>query len=67
MLACRFGKDYRMYNRVRPSLTLDITDMVERFPRSCTVCGSLAEYECKQCSIERSMQVEREQCAPVVK
>ncbi|XP_076818225.1 ubiquitin carboxyl-terminal hydrolase CYLD-like [Clavelina lepadiformis] len=52
----RFGKDYKMYNRVRPSLTLDVTDMVEKLPRSCTVCGGLAEYECKQCSIERSMQ-----------
>ena len=46
-----------MYNRVRPSLTLDVTDMVEKLPRNCTVCGGLAEYECKQCSIERAMQV----------
>nr|XP_009860718.1 ubiquitin carboxyl-terminal hydrolase CYLD [Ciona intestinalis] len=52
----RFGKDYKMYNRVRPSLTLDITDMLEKIPRSCTVCGGLAEFECKQCSVERSMQ-----------
>ena len=46
-----------MYNRVRPSLTIDVTDMVEKLPRNCTVCGGLAEYECKACSIERSMQV----------
>ncbi|XP_072051858.1 uncharacterized protein [Amphiura filiformis] len=46
----RFGKEYRMYNRILPSLYLDISDLLEGWPRICTVCGKLAEYECRDCS-----------------
>lgn len=45
----RFGKNFKMYPRILPSLLLDVTDVIEDSPRQCTVCGKLAEYECKQC------------------
>lgn len=45
----RFGKDYRMYKRIMPSLFLDITDILDKGPRACTICDGLAEYECKDC------------------
>ncbi|KAL5022293.1 hypothetical protein ScPMuIL_001448 [Solemya velum] len=45
----RFGKDYKMYRRIMPSLELDITDVLEDAPRECIICGDLAAYECSQC------------------
>ncbi|XP_050395598.1 ubiquitin carboxyl-terminal hydrolase CYLD isoform X2 [Patella vulgata] len=45
----RFGKDYKMYRRIIPSLELDISDILENSPRECNICGRLAEYECKDC------------------
>ncbi|EDV98882.1 GH13356 [Drosophila grimshawi] len=45
----RFGKSYKMYSRILPSQVLDITDIIEDSPRQCSVCGKLAEYECREC------------------
>ncbi|XP_043204796.1 ubiquitin carboxyl-terminal hydrolase CYLD-like isoform X2 [Amphibalanus amphitrite] len=45
----RFGKDYKMYSRILPSMVLDVTDVIENSPRQCFVCGRLAEWECKGC------------------
>ncbi|ESO82867.1 hypothetical protein LOTGIDRAFT_211502 [Lottia gigantea] len=45
----RFGKDYKMYGRIIPSLELDITDILQYCPRECVICGHLAEFECKEC------------------
>ncbi|KAH8410603.1 hypothetical protein KR009_006180 [Drosophila setifemur] len=45
----RFGKNYKMYPRIRPSQTLDVTDIIENSPRQCSICGGLAEYECRDC------------------
>ncbi|XP_018015832.1 ubiquitin carboxyl-terminal hydrolase CYLD isoform X2 [Hyalella azteca] len=45
----RFGKDYKMYPRILPSLLLDITDVIEDSPRQCNICGQVAEFECPQC------------------
>ncbi|KAK3086225.1 hypothetical protein FSP39_015433 [Pinctada imbricata] len=45
----RFGKDYKMYKRIVPSMELDITDVLENAPRECIICGDLAYYECKEC------------------
>ncbi|XP_006811818.1 ubiquitin carboxyl-terminal hydrolase CYLD-like [Saccoglossus kowalevskii] len=50
----RFGKQYKMYNRIIPSLTLDITDVLETQPRQCTICSHLAKYECRDCNVEKS-------------
>ncbi|XP_055847048.1 ubiquitin carboxyl-terminal hydrolase CYLD [Episyrphus balteatus] len=45
----RFGKNFKMYPRILPSQVLDVTDIIEDSPRQCSVCGKLAEYECKEC------------------
>lgn len=53
----RFGKDYKMYKRLKPTLQLDITNLVEEIPRACDVCESLAEFECRDCYVESNMDV----------
>lgn len=45
----RFGKNFKMYPRILPSQLLDVTDIIEDSPRQCSVCGKLAEYECRDC------------------
>uniref|UniRef100_A0A8D8UMU7 ubiquitinyl hydrolase 1 n=1 Tax=Cacopsylla melanoneura TaxID=428564 RepID=A0A8D8UMU7_9HEMI len=45
----RFGKSYKMYPRILPSQYLDITDVLEDSPRQCTICGNLAQFECRKC------------------
>ncbi|KAH8408165.1 hypothetical protein KR222_004388, partial [Zaprionus bogoriensis] len=45
----RFGKSFKMYPRILPSQVLDVTDIIEDSPRQCTVCGALAEFECREC------------------
>lgn len=45
----RFGKDYKMYKRIIPSLELDITDVLGNAPRECIICGDLAAWECTAC------------------
>ncbi|XP_068621279.1 ubiquitin carboxyl-terminal hydrolase CYLD isoform X2 [Battus philenor] len=46
----RFGKQYKLYERVQPSPLLDVTDLIEGLPRQCTVCGALARWECSACA-----------------
>ncbi|XP_032510750.2 ubiquitin carboxyl-terminal hydrolase CYLD isoform X1 [Danaus plexippus] len=46
----RFGKQYKLYQRVQPSPLLDVTDLIEGLPRQCTVCGGLARWECSSCA-----------------
>uniref|UniRef100_A0A8C9WAU1 Ubiquitin carboxyl-terminal hydrolase CYLD n=1 Tax=Scleropages formosus TaxID=113540 RepID=A0A8C9WAU1_SCLFO len=45
----RFGKDFKMFNKIFPSLELDITDLLEDTPRECRICGGLAFFECREC------------------
>ncbi|CAK6958832.1 ubiquitin carboxyl-terminal hydrolase CYLD isoform X2 [Scomber scombrus] len=45
----RFGKDFKMFNKIFPSIELDITDLLEDTPRECRICGGLALYECRDC------------------
>ncbi|CAB1452879.1 unnamed protein product [Pleuronectes platessa] len=45
----RFGKEFKMFNKIFPSLELDITDLLEDTPRECRICGGLALYECRDC------------------
>ncbi|ELU06273.1 hypothetical protein CAPTEDRAFT_156372 [Capitella teleta] len=45
----RFGKTFKMYSRIVPSLRLDITDIMLSYPRECTICGRLASHECQAC------------------
>ncbi|XP_028040308.1 ubiquitin carboxyl-terminal hydrolase CYLD isoform X4 [Bombyx mandarina] len=46
----RFGKQYKLYQRVMPSPLLDVTDLIEGLPRQCAVCGGLARWECAECA-----------------
>ncbi|XP_039256844.2 ubiquitin carboxyl-terminal hydrolase CYLD-like [Styela clava] len=52
----RFGKEYKMFKKLRPSLQLDITNLVEDIPRSCDVCEEYAEYECRDCFLSGSLE-----------
>ncbi|KAM4687552.1 ubiquitin carboxyl-terminal hydrolase CYLD-like [Discoglossus pictus] len=49
----RFGKEYKMFNLIVPSLELDITDLLYDSPRECVVCGALATLECAECFKEK--------------
>ncbi|KFV98774.1 Ubiquitin carboxyl-terminal hydrolase CYLD, partial [Fulmarus glacialis] len=42
----RFGKEYKMFSKIIPSLELDITDLLLDSPRECCVCGDIATLEC---------------------
>lgn len=54
----RFGRQYKMYSRIMPSLRLDITDVLEAVPRACghkgKDCDNVARYECQDCFGEKS-------------
>ncbi|XP_067416176.1 ubiquitin carboxyl-terminal hydrolase CYLD-like isoform X2 [Emydura macquarii macquarii] len=45
----RFGKEYKMFSKIIPSLELDITDLLLDSPRECFVCGEVATQECSAC------------------
>ncbi|KAM4027265.1 ubiquitin carboxyl-terminal hydrolase CYLD-like isoform 2-T2 [Anomaloglossus baeobatrachus] len=45
----RFGKEYKMFSKIVPSLELDVTDLLADSPRECVVCGNLATHECADC------------------
>ncbi|XP_038067696.1 uncharacterized protein LOC119737423 isoform X6 [Patiria miniata] len=51
----RCDKDYKMYNRILPSLQLDVTNIIEEYPRQCIVCGNLAVFECSECKSEEAL------------
>uniref|UniRef100_A0A8C3U4Z3 ubiquitinyl hydrolase 1 n=1 Tax=Catharus ustulatus TaxID=91951 RepID=A0A8C3U4Z3_CATUS len=45
----RFGKEYKMFSKIIPSLELDITDLLLDSPRECCLCGDVATLECSEC------------------
>ncbi|XP_009863238.1 PREDICTED: ubiquitin carboxyl-terminal hydrolase CYLD-like, partial [Apaloderma vittatum] len=45
----RFGKEYKMFSKIIPSLELDITDLLLDSPRECCLCGAVATLECWEC------------------
>ncbi|XP_029286243.1 ubiquitin carboxyl-terminal hydrolase CYLD [Cottoperca gobio] len=45
----RFGKKFKMFDKIIPSLELDITDLLSEGPQQCMLCGNLAEVECTDC------------------
>ncbi|KAJ8041594.1 Ubiquitin carboxyl-terminal hydrolase CYLD [Holothuria leucospilota] len=45
----RFGKQFKLYDWIIPSLEMDITPIVKNSTRQCSVCGQLALQECKDC------------------
>uniref|UniRef100_A0A3P9NWN3 ubiquitinyl hydrolase 1 n=1 Tax=Poecilia reticulata TaxID=8081 RepID=A0A3P9NWN3_POERE len=49
LLMPRFGKDFKMFDVILPSLSLDITDLLDDTLRQCSICQAVAEWECVQC------------------
>uniref|UniRef100_A0A3P8QY22 ubiquitinyl hydrolase 1 n=1 Tax=Astatotilapia calliptera TaxID=8154 RepID=A0A3P8QY22_ASTCA len=49
LLMPRFGKDFKMFDAILPTLSLDITDLLDDTLRQCTICQAVAEWECLQC------------------
>ncbi|KAM3875800.1 ubiquitin carboxyl-terminal hydrolase CYLD [Diretmus argenteus] len=45
----RFGKKFKMFDKIIPSLELDITDLLSEGPQQCVMCGHLAHEECTDC------------------
>ncbi|XP_049910334.1 ubiquitin carboxyl-terminal hydrolase CYLD [Epinephelus moara] len=45
----RFGKKFKMFDKIIPSLELDITDLLSEGPQQCMLCGNLAQLECTDC------------------
>lgn len=45
----RYGKNFKMFDKIIPSLELDISDLLSENPRECMLCGQLAEVECNAC------------------
>lgn len=45
----RFGKKFKMFEKIVPSLELDITDLLGEGLQQCILCGRLAEEECADC------------------
>ncbi|XP_072232387.1 ubiquitin carboxyl-terminal hydrolase CYLD [Leuresthes tenuis] len=49
LLMPRFGKDFKMFDAILPTLSLDITDLLDDTVRQCTICQAVADWECLQC------------------
>lgn len=45
----RFGKKFKMFDKIVPSLELDITDLLSEGLQQCILCGNLAVKECTDC------------------
>ncbi|AWO97205.1 putative ubiquitin carboxyl-terminal hydrolase CYLD-like [Scophthalmus maximus] len=49
LLMPRFGKDFKMFDAIFPTLSLDITDLLDDTLRQCSICQAVAQWECLQC------------------
>ncbi|XP_071342615.1 ubiquitin carboxyl-terminal hydrolase CYLD [Trachinotus anak] len=45
----RFGKKFKMFDKIIPSLELDITDLLSEGPQQCILCGRMAVEQCTDC------------------
>ncbi|XP_059197782.1 ubiquitin carboxyl-terminal hydrolase CYLD [Centropristis striata] len=45
----RFGKKFKMFDKIIPSLELDVTDLLSEGPQQCLLCGGVAQVECPDC------------------
>ncbi|KAJ3598850.1 hypothetical protein NHX12_032814 [Muraenolepis orangiensis] len=45
----RFGKKFKMFDKIIPSLELDVTDLIVKVSKQCILCGQLAQVECSVC------------------
>uniref|UniRef100_A0A672G106 ubiquitinyl hydrolase 1 n=1 Tax=Salarias fasciatus TaxID=181472 RepID=A0A672G106_SALFA len=55
LLMPRFGKEFKMFDAILPSLSLDITDLLDDSLRQCSICQAVAEWECLQCYEDRDI------------
>ncbi|XP_026154119.1 ubiquitin carboxyl-terminal hydrolase CYLD-like [Mastacembelus armatus] len=49
LLMPRFGKDFKMFDAILPTLSLDITDLLDDTLIQCSICQAVAQWECLQC------------------
>ncbi|XP_069015042.1 ubiquitin carboxyl-terminal hydrolase CYLD [Embiotoca jacksoni] len=49
LLMPRFGKDFKMFDAILPTLSIDVTDLLDDALRQCSICQAAAEWECLQC------------------
>ncbi|XP_057710566.1 ubiquitin carboxyl-terminal hydrolase CYLD [Corythoichthys intestinalis] len=49
LLMPRFGKEFKMFDAILPTLSLDITDLLDESLRHCSICQALACWECADC------------------
>ncbi|KAK2899994.1 hypothetical protein Q8A73_013123 [Channa argus] len=49
LLMPRFGKDFKMFDAILPTISLDITDLLDDTLRQCSICQAVADWECLQC------------------
>ncbi|XP_058494803.1 ubiquitin carboxyl-terminal hydrolase CYLD [Solea solea] len=45
----RFGKKFKMFDKIIPSLELDVTDLLSDGPQQCIICGNMAAEQCNDC------------------
>ncbi|KAK1890390.1 Ubiquitin carboxyl-terminal hydrolase CYLD [Dissostichus eleginoides] len=45
----KFVEDFKMFDAILPTLSLDITDLLDDTLRQCSICQAVAEWECLQC------------------
>ncbi|XP_057698022.1 ubiquitin carboxyl-terminal hydrolase CYLD [Corythoichthys intestinalis] len=45
----RFGKKFKMFDKIIPSLDLDLTHVLSGVPQVCILCGTPAQEECSDC------------------
>ncbi|XP_061619160.1 ubiquitin carboxyl-terminal hydrolase CYLD isoform X1 [Phyllopteryx taeniolatus] len=55
LLMPRFGKDFKMFDVILPTLSLDITDLLDDTLRQCSICQALAHWECPECYEDRAI------------
>ncbi|RXN36166.1 ubiquitin carboxyl-terminal hydrolase CYLD-like protein [Labeo rohita] len=65
LLMPRFGKEFKMFDAILPSLSLDITDLLDETLRQCSICQSVAQWECLQCYEDVHTHKKRQTHRPV--
>uniref|UniRef100_A0ABM5G624 Ubiquitin carboxyl-terminal hydrolase CYLD-like n=1 Tax=Pogona vitticeps TaxID=103695 RepID=A0ABM5G624_9SAUR len=48
----RFGKIFKKFSSVYPSLELDLTHLLDQAPQVCCVCGGQTAYRCSWCHLD---------------
>ncbi|XP_054609552.1 ubiquitin carboxyl-terminal hydrolase CYLD isoform X2 [Dunckerocampus dactyliophorus] len=55
LLMPRFGKDFKMFDAILPTLHIDITDLLDDTLRQCSICQAVARWECVECYEDRDI------------